>query len=86
MIIKLYYSGAESKLVKHKVEVFENDIVKKLGQETLYKVLMVHNSDTNFNFGTCHIINMETYTEGYKSFPVSELIFVEREFYDPEHF
>ena len=86
MIRTLHYLGAESKLVKHKVEVFEDDIVKILGKETLYKIHVVNNSDISFNFGTCYIIDIDTFTEGYESIPISKLVFIDREFYDPDHF
>jgi hypothetical protein len=86
MIRKLYYLDAESKLVKHKVEVFEDDIVKVLGKETLYKIHVVNNSDISFNFGTCYILDIDTCTEGYETIPISKLVFVDREFYDPDHF
>jgi hypothetical protein len=86
MIRKLHYLGAESKIVKHKVEVFENDIVKVLGKETLYKIHVVNNSDIWFNYGTCYILDIDTFTEGYESIPISKLVFIDREFYDPDHF
>jgi hypothetical protein len=86
MIRKLHYLDAESKLVKHKVEVFEDDIVKILGKETLYKIHVVNNSDISFNFGTCYILDINTYTEGYETIPISKLVFIDREFYDPDHF
>jgi len=86
MIHKLYYKESESKLVNHAVEVFENDIVKVLGKETLYKIHLVNNSDISFNFGTCCILDIDTCTEGYESIPIYNLIFVDREFYDPDDF
>jgi len=82
MIRKLHYSSESN----HKIEVLENDIVKVLGNETLYKIELVHNSDISFNFGCCYIINIDTYTDGYESIPVSDLVFVDRKFYDPDHF
>jgi hypothetical protein len=82
MIKKLHYSTED----KYKVEVLENDIVKVLGKETLYKIECVHNSDIGFYFGTCAIIDIDTYTEGYVTIPISDLVFIEREFYDPDHF
>jgi hypothetical protein len=86
MIKKIFYNNCESKLVKHKVEVLEDDIVKVLGKETLYKIECVHNSDISFYFGTCAIIDIDTYTEGCETIPISDLVFIDREFYDPDHF
>jgi hypothetical protein len=31
-------------------------------------------------------IDIDTYTEGYVTIPISDLVFVDREFHDPDHF
>jgi hypothetical protein len=78
MIIKLKYKNTN-------IEVVEGDTVKVPYNENIYTIQSVQNSDCSFDFGTAFIINKE-YTDGYKTIPVSNLIFIDRDFYDPDHF
>ena len=84
MIHKLYYNTKINN-PKYKTELIEGDIVKVDGEDILYKVTGLHNSDLNImDFGRCEILDVETYTKGYNSMPISKLVFVSREFHDPE--
>ena len=79
MIRKLKYKDTA-------IEVLEGDIVKVPYNDNTYKIQCVQNSDYSFDFGTAYIINNKEYTDGYKTIPVSNLIFIDRDFYDPDHF
>lgn len=73
----------------HKIEVMEGDIVKTENDgDKLYRVSCIHDSDLKvFDFGCCVIIaqNAEV-PNGYNSYPIRGLVFVERKFWDPDHF
>lgn len=91
MPLKIYYKNVEKPIKNHKVEVFEGDVVKILDRfvdkEKLYKIQTVNNKSQYSNyFLTCYILDLETLTEGYRKIPISELIFVNRDFEDPDHF
>ncbi len=70
------------------IEVLEGDIVKVSYNynDNTYKICCVQNSDYSFDFGTAAILNNKTFDDGYKTIPVSDLIFIDRDFYDPDHF
>jgi hypothetical protein len=79
MKIKLKYKDTA-------IEVLEGDIVKVPYNDKTYTIQTVQNSDYSLDFGTAYIINNKEYTDGYKTIPVSNLIFIDRDFYDPDHF
>jgi hypothetical protein len=81
MIRKLKYKDTN-------IEVLEGDIVKVSYNynDNTYKICCVQNSDYSFDFGTAFILNNKTFDDGYKTIPVSDLIFIDRDFYDPDHF
>lgn len=79
MIIKLKYKDTNT-------EVLEGDIVKVSYNDNTYTIQCIQNSDYSFDFGTAFILNNKTFDDGYKTIPVSDLIFIDRDFYDPDHF
>jgi hypothetical protein len=79
MIRKLKYKDTA-------IEVLEGDIVKVPYNDKTYTIRCVQKSDYSLDFGTAYIINNKEYTDGYKTIPVSNLIFIDRDFYDPDHF
>lgn len=79
MIRKLKYKDTT-------IEVLEGDIVKVPYNDKTYTIRTVQKSDYSLDFGTAYIINNKEYTDGYKTIPVSNLIFIDRDFYDPDHF
>lgn len=79
MIRKLKYKDTA-------IEVLEGDIVKVPYNDKTYTIRTVQKSDYSLDFGTAYIINNKEYTDGYKTIPVSSLIFIDRDFYDPDHF
>ncbi len=88
MIHKLYYKPSINGDIGYKIEILEGDIVKidEEGEE-LYRVLSIQDSDLNpMTFYRCAIRDVVTYTKGYDSIFGGKLIFVDREFYDPDHF
>jgi hypothetical protein len=83
MIRKLFYNSCESELIKNKVEILEGDTVKILNRENLYSIECVCNSDVFTNFRTCAIYGLDN-NDFFGTYPVSQLIFVNREFEDVE--
>lgn len=79
MKIKLKYKDTA-------IEVLEGDIVKVPYNDKTYTIHGVQKSDYSLDFGTAYIVNNKEYTDGYKTIPVSNLIFIDRDFYDPDHF
>jgi len=88
MIHKLYYKPSINGDKSHKIEIMEGDIVKvDLKGDKLYKVVHLYDSDLRpLLFYRCGIRDLDTFMEGYDSIFGGNLIFVEREFYDPDHF
>jgi hypothetical protein len=88
MIHKLYYKPSINGDKSHKIEIMEGDIVKvDVKGDKLYKVVHLYDSDLRpLLFYRCGIIDVDTFMEGYDSIFGGNLIFVEREFYDPDHF
>jgi hypothetical protein len=72
--MKLYYKDKGG-------EILEGDLVKTVmyNKDKIYKV-------EGLNTGSCYIIDIDTFSEGYKNIPAEYLIFVDRDFYDPDHF
>jgi hypothetical protein len=72
----------------YKIEILIDDIVKIDGEgEELYRVVYLQNSDLNpLTFYRCAIRDVDTCTKGYDNIFGGNLIFVDREFYDPDHF
>jgi hypothetical protein len=85
MIFEFKYKKVESKLIKHKVQVMEGDIVKIPNNEKNFKIDIIHNSDMSLYFGSCYIISDDG-VDVYESMHISNLTFVTREFEDPDHF
>jgi len=83
MIRKLFYNSCESELIKNKVEILEGDIVKILNKENLYSIECVNNSDISSYFRTCAIYGLDN-NDFFETYPVSQLIFINREFEDVE--
>lgn len=88
MIHKLYYKPSINGDTGYKIEILVDDIVKIDGEgEELYRVIYLQNSDLNpMTFYRCAIRDVATNTKGYDSIFGGKLIFVDREFYDPDHF
>lgn len=78
MIKDLYYKNSESPVIKHKVRASTGDRVKREGDSTVYVVEHLFDSDVSIYYGTCSIIDTETYTKGFNTISVSDLIFVDR--------
>lgn len=70
------------------IKDFPDDVVKIDGRgEGLYRVTHLKDSDINMlEFYRCAIIDVATGTKGYNNIFGGNLIFVDREFYDPDHF
>lgn len=85
---KLYYKPSINGDTEYKIEILENDIVKIDGEgDELYKVIYIQDSDLKpMTFYHCAIRNVDTFTKGYDNIFGGKLIFVGREFYDPDHF
>ncbi len=89
MIHKLYYkpsiNGGDN---RHKIQILLDDIVKIDGKgEELYRVVHLKDSDINMlEFYCCAIIDVATGIKGYDNIFGGNLIFIDREFYDPDHF
>ena len=88
MIHKLYYKPSINGNKSNLIEIMEGDTVKVDGKgDKLYKVIHLYDSDLRPPlFYRCGIIDLDTFMEGYDSIFGGELIFVDREFYDPDHF
>lgn len=82
---KLYYRPSIN--TGYEIEILENDIVKIDDEgDELYRVVYIQDSDLNpMTFYCCAIINAAC-TKGYDNIFGGKLIFVDREFYDPDHF
>lgn len=85
---KLYYKPSINGNSEYKIQILVNDIVKIHGEgDELYRVRHIKDSDINmFEFYCCSIIDVATRTKGADNIFGGELIFVDREFYDPDHF
>lgn len=88
MIHKLYYKPSINGNNSNLIEIMEGDIVKVDGKgDKLYKVFHLFDSDLRpLLFYRCGITDVDTFMEGYDSIFGGQLIFVDREFYDPDHF
>jgi hypothetical protein len=88
MIHKLYYKPSINGDKSHKIEIMVGDTVKVDGKgDKLYEVIYLHDSDTKpLLFYRCSIRDKDTFIEGYDAIFGGKLVFVDREFYDPDHF
>lgn len=89
MIHKLYYKPSINGNSEHRIQILVNDIVKIHGEgDELYRVTHIKDSDINmFEFYCCAIVDVATgYTKGANNIFGGRLVFVDREFYDPDHF
>ena len=82
--MKDFYYKSDS---EYKVKVIVGDKVKVSSskKDMIYEIKSINDMSMSFDFGTCFVMD-ETYTEGYYSIGISDLIFIDRDFYDPEHF
>jgi len=82
--MKDFYYKSDS---EYKVKVMVGDKVKVAlySKDMIYKIKSINMSTWHYNYGTCFVMD-ETCAEGYYSIPISDLIFIDRDFYDPEHF
>lgn len=88
MIHKLYYKPSINGNSEYKIQILVDDIVKIYGEgDELYRVTHIKDSDINmFEFYRCAIIDVATGTKGAHNIFGGSLVFVDREFYDPDHF
>ena len=88
MIHRLYYKPSINSDNGYKIEILIDDIVKIDGEgEELYSVVHLNDSDINMlTFYRCVIRDIATGMKGYDNIFGGNLIFVDREFYDPDHF
>jgi hypothetical protein len=90
MIHKMYYTHPKSYNKVRPIQIFKDDIVKvdirgTTTGEQLFKITWLYDSDTDwYNFHRCRIRDLETHTWGWDSIMSNKLIFVGREFFDPE--
>jgi hypothetical protein len=68
----------------------KGDIVKIIDDENqLYEIYGIKDSVSdrlNGEFGQCLLKNLKTNSSEWTNFPISELMFVGRDFEDPDHF
>jgi hypothetical protein len=85
---KLYYKPSINGNSEHRIQILVGDIVKIYGEgDALYKVTHIKDSDINmFEFYRCAIIDIATRTYGANNIFGGKLVFMDREFYDPDHF
>ena len=88
MVHRLYYKPSINSDNGYKIEILIDDIVKIDGEgEELYRVVHLKDSDINMlTFYRCVIRDIATGKKGYDNIFGGNLIFVDREFYDPDHF